>query len=548
VIKRLSFGLSVALVVFALVAPTASAARQAPPTDRAFGPASALRQGLGGGASLARYGYRPLHPRAYARAKAAAEAAATHRKPRPSPSPTPVSYPNVSPSFQGTYQSGLTPPDTTGAIGRDRYIELVNTAFAIYGRTGSLISSGSLASLTGITGYALSDPQVIFDVKTQRFYYVAIYFDPFFLSDNGIAIGYSTTAQPTGSASFCQYYLSYGADLPDYPKLGDSGDFLLTGYNLFTFFASQYVGSEVMWLSKPPAGSTCAAGSDFSLGFFGPLHNASGTLTATPVPADLVDDANGTGYVVGNADLTDPASAPGGVADFLTLFQVDTAGTDANGHPVAGISGPQTVAVDPHSIPANAPEMGSTSVLDTLDGRLEHAVAAVDPSRGSGGQIAVWTAHAVFGGAGAEERWYEIDPSTAALFQHGVVSSPSLFVWNGAISPDRANNGTSAAFGGSMAMSVSTSSSTTYPAIQVVWKSGSNAQTGLNLLLQSPGPNVDSSCSPCRWGDYSGATADPAADQLGAAGRVWLSNQWNVASSSSSGTDWRTWIFSVQPA
>jgi hypothetical protein len=265
------------------------------------------------------------------------------------------------------------------------------------------------------------------------------------------------------------------------------------------------------------------------------------------VPADLVDDSGGTGYVVGNADLTDPVAAPGGSANFLTLFEVSTTGFDGAGHPLAGISGPQAVGVNAYQIPANAPQKGSSALLDTLDGRLEHAVAAIDPSRGASGQIAVWTAHAVFGGPGSEERWYEIDPATASTFQTGAAGSASLFVWNGAISPDRANNGTSAAFGDSMAMSVSTSSSTTYPAIQFVWKKGSNAQTGLNLLLQSPGPNVDFSCSPCRWGDYSGATPDPAADQLGTAGRVWLANQWNVASATTSDTDWRTWIWSVQP-
>jgi hypothetical protein len=368
---------------------------------------------------------------------------------------------------------------------------------------------------------------------------VAVYFDPFFLSDNGIAIGYSTTAQPSGAGSFCQYYVSYGADLPDYPKLGDSGDVLMTGYNLFTFFASSYVGSEVFWLSKPPTGSTCAAVSDFTYGFSGALHNQSGTLTATPVPADLVDGGK-TGYVVGNADLTDPASAPGGAADFLTLFQVTTT-PDANGHPVASFGSPQTIPVAPYSIAANAPEKGSSSVLDTLDGRLEHAVAAVDPA--NGGRVDVWTAHAVFGGAGARERWYEIDPSTSSLFQKGVASSDALYVWNGAIAPDR--NGTTHLFGDSMAMSVSTSSATAYPAIQLVWKNGANEPTELKQLLQSPGPNVDSSCSPCRWGDYSGATSDPKPDA--AVGRVWLSNQWNVASSSTSGTDWRTWVMAVHP-
>jgi hypothetical protein len=109
---------------------------------------------------------------------------------------------------------------------------------------------------------------------------------------------------------------------------------------------------------------------------------------------------------------------------------------------------------------------GSPYLLDTLDARFEAAVAAVDPGHG----IALWTAHAVFGGPGAEERWYEIDPTTGSLLQSNTVTSSSLFVWNGAVSPDRANSGSTAAFGDSMAMSVSTSSTSSYPAIQLVWK------------------------------------------------------------------------------
>jgi hypothetical protein len=99
-----------------------------------------------------------------------------------------------------------------------------------------------------------------------------------------------------------------------------------------------------------------------------------------------------------------------------------------------------------------------------------------------------------------------------------------------------------------MAMSVNTSSATTYPALQVVWKQGAGAQSPLTSLVQSAGPSVDSSrsdTSACRWGDYSGASPDPAA--TGAVGTVWLSNQYNVASGTPSDTDWRTRVFGVRP-
>jgi hypothetical protein len=500
-----------------------------------------------GGPSHAPLGYLPLHARELALAKARANAqAAKPARPRPGGGGAPVvsTYLNVSPSFNGTYMSGGTPPDTTGAMGPDRYVETVNTQYAIYSRAGSLLNSGSLSSLTGISGglfgYSLSDPQMMWDAKTQRFYYSAVYYD-FLFFDTGLAVGFSKTATPASASDFCQYAIQFGGELPDYPKLGDSSDFLLFGYNKFGNFASTYDGSEFATLNKPPAGSTCPAPSAFSVYTSGVLHNADTSLAATPVPANLVDDATGTGYVVANADLTTRPSA-----DFASVYSVTTNGVDANGLPVPSISGPTNVLVPSYSIPANATQNGSSYRLDTLDGRFEAAVAAVDPSRG--GNVALWTAHAVFGGAGAEERWYELDPSAASLLQSGSVSNSSLFIWNGAISPDRANNGTTGAFGDSMAMSVSTSSSTTYPAMQLVWKKGATAQSTLKNLVQSSGANVDLSCSttdPCRWGDYSGASPDPAA--TGTVGQIWLGNQYNLAGGTTSSTAWRTWVAAVTP-
>lgn len=515
-------------------------------------PASDLPRSHGGSAKDA-LGWMPLHALDFARAKAAANTRAGLGSNRGKPrgggggsGATVSSYANVSPSFQGTYQSSLTPPDTTGAIGPDRYIETVNTQYAIYARTGTQITSASLSSLTGVPGglfgYSLSDPQMMWDAKTQRFYYSAVYYDAF-LSDNGLAVGWSKTATPRSSSDFCQYVIGFGSDLPDYPKLGDSADFLLYGYNLFSDAASTYAGSEITALNKPPAGSTCPSSSAFLAHTTSALHNANSSLAATPVPANLVDDANGTGYVVANADLSTVSSA-----NFVSVYQVTTNGVDSSGRPVPAFSGPTTVTVDSYSMPASAPQKGSLYLLDTLDGRFEAAVAAVDPSKGN--KLAIWTAHAVatIDGSAVEERWYELDPNATTPLQAGSVSASPLFIWNGAVSPDRANNGTSASFGDSMAMSVSTSSTTTYPAIQLVWKKAGATQSALTNLVQATGPGVDFSCADtgtCRWGDYSGASPDPAA--TGAAGKVWLGNQYNLANGSTSSTAWRTWLFGATP-
>jgi hypothetical protein len=548
--SRVVLGLAGVAAAFVGASP-APAANGAPPVP-ALVPAAALppTHGFGAGGLS---GYMPLHAQGFRLAKEAADVragVAAKGGGRPGRGgggggPTVSSYANVSPSFNGTYMSGGTPPDTTGAIGPDRYVETVNTQYAIYSRSGSLIGSGSLSDLTGIPtglfGYGLSDPQVMWDAKTQRFYYSAVYYDSLFFSDNGLAIGWSKTATPTSSADFCQYALQFGSELPDYPKLGDSSDFLLYGYNEFGNFASTYDGSEFAIVNKPPAGSACAPTTAFAVYSSGVLRNADASLAATPVPANLVDDANGTGYVVANADLTTVPSA-----NFVSVYSVSTNGTDANGIPVPLVSGPASVPVASYALPANAPQAGSSYLLDTLDGRFEASVAAVDPAHG--GVAAVWTAHAVFGGAGAEERWYEIDPATSSLLQSGVVTSGTSFVWNGAVSPDRASTGTSGAFGADMAMSVSTSSATTYPAIGFVWKKGASAQSALTTLVQAGGASVDLSCSstaPCRWGDYSGAVPDPAA--TGTVGKVWLANQYNVSGGTTSSTSWRTWVFAVTP-
>jgi hypothetical protein len=551
--KRLAAGAATVLAVLTVtVSPTLAGSRAAPPSTPTFGLASQLPPSRGG-ASNAPHGYMPLHARELALQKAAANARAGVGNNRPKPgggggTPTIFSPPGVSPSFAGTYQTGVTPPDTTGAIGPDRYIETTNLKYAIYSRTGSAINTGSLSQLTGIPGgifgYNLSDPQMMWDAKTGRFYYSAVFYDLFF-SANGLAVGWSKTSTPTSSSDFCQYAIDFGTDLPDYPKLGDSSDFLMYGYNLYGNFASAYTGSGFVTLNKPTAGSTCAPTSAFTVYNSGTLHNADGSEAATPVPANLIDDANGTGYVVANADLTDLTAHPSG-ADFASLYTVTTSGTDANGIPIPNLSGPTNVPVPAYSIPANAPEKGSSYLLDTLDGRFEAAVAAYDPAHAN--SMALWTAHAVFGGAGAEERWYEIDTSSGSLLQTDKATSSSLFIWNGAISPDRANNGTTAAFGDSMAMSVSASSATAYPSLQFISKRGGAPQSALTNLIQANGPNIDSSCSstsPCRWGDYSGASPDPSA--TGAAGKIWLANQYNVGSSSTSDTDWRTWLFGLTP-
>ena len=477
-------------------------------------------------------GYRPLHPDAYARAKQRAAAHAPAAKPGPKPPPPPSG-----PGWDGQYETDLTPPDPTGAMGPTEYIEFTNLRYGVYNRSGGLLTQGTLGNLSAHNNSDLSDPQILWDPATQRFYYTVLD-----VADDTFAFGFSKTSAPLNPTDWCQYGadMGYGTDyLPDYPKMGDSSDFILIGSNIF-YFGLAYVGSDVDWIAKPPAGTSCP-GSLIS-GGWGPISNADGSQLSTPVPA-VQTDPSSTGWVMGAPDIT-----TSGPSTYISAVPITNDGT---GH--AAIGATKTITVtDPNAgfdVPPNAPERGSSYVLDTLDGRLERAVAGRDPAFGN--VNAVWTAHAVAGGAGTEERWYEVDPSAGTVLQQGKATSSSLYVWNGAISPDRAYDGTTGAFGSNMVMGFNTSSSTTYPAIQMVTKRGASAQSAFVVIKQATGPNVDYSCDNCRWGDYSGASPDPGAAQTGTVGTVWLSGEWNTPDNTrrnqSPNTDWRTWNWFASP-
>jgi hypothetical protein len=421
-------------------------------------------------------------------------------------------------SFQGINNPNVAPPDETSAVGLTRYVELVNTDFAIYNKTANTpIATGSINSLTGSAATdSVFDVQVIWDPTTRRFYYAAD--DVVSGADNRVAFGFSTTASPSGAADFCKYTIGFGATFPDFPKLGDSRFFAEIGSNLFNGRGA-FLGSDLLAISKPPAGTTCPAASTFKVDDAAPLMINATTPAFTPVAANEID-TNGTGFA-----LARPVSLP---ATQLSLFRVSR--DAATGNPLIQSTG-TPVGVPSYTLPANAPQSGSVNRIDTSDARPTQAVAAVDPAHG--GRFAIWTQHTIDVGGRAAVRWYEIDPATHGLLQSGTAASASLFQFNGAISPNRQVNGTTVGGGDAMVLNFDTSSTTTLPAIKMVSKIGSGAQSAPVRVKGSPGQlsgfDCDAATQFCRWGDYAAATPDPAT-----ANQIWQVSQF--AAGAGSGT------------
>lgn len=186
----------------------------------------------------------------------------------------PSAAPVTTRSFEGIFQPNSAPSDSTGAVGPNRYIELVNTNFAIYNKTSNTpIATGTLNELAGQAPTVNSfDPQIIWDAQTNRFYYLM---DSIFsATDNKLAFGFSKNAAPNSAADFCHYQVNYGAAFPDYPKVGDSQHFLIIGVNTF---APGFVGSDIMGISKPPAGTTCPDVLTFKFGIVQNIKDSAGT-------------------------------------------------------------------------------------------------------------------------------------------------------------------------------------------------------------------------------------------------------------------------------
>lgn len=546
--KRAILALCAALLSFGLMAPAAHAG-----TGRgadSLGPAHAW---------LVRYkrahGYLPIGDdfAAYERNVTLRYRRWLRSHPVAAPAPrSPLTAPPTTlVNIEGQKDNRLAPGDPTGAAGPSSYIQFINDKMAIYTRSGSLVHSlgtGAFAKPGGAdTDY--SDPQILWDAGTRRFYYLIIH-----TTDDTFAWGFSKSSSPRNVATgFCHYTadFGYGSNLPDYPKLGQSRDFLLIGANIYAVEA--YVGSDIDWISKPrgrAAIRTCPDASAFHQGKQTAIKNADGqTFASDPNPAQQADPS-ATGWVVAVPDETNS----GATGNFLTIFKVTRNQDGTANIPNAGTQ----VSVAAFAPPPPAPQQGTNFTLDTLDGRLTHAVSAIDPDHG--GAVALWTGHTVSGGAGSQWQWYEVDVNAATVLQQGDIADASLWVLNGAVSPDRlvtVRNGQDVAkFGGDAVFGFTTTSANAVPAVQAASKDAGSPLSAFVLVKQSPGVDNGFDCTlnpivpnRCRWGDYSGAAPDPGAPLNGVEGQVWLTNMFSTGGATPDPLNptWSTQIWAARP-
>ncbi|MFT4540297.1 MAG: hypothetical protein ACI835_002747 [Planctomycetota bacterium] len=402
--------------------------------------------------------------------------------------------PNLIQSFEGTRMfdpgAAFLPPDTCGAVGIDHFVEVVNTNFSVYERaTGNRVVNLSMASFFGVGGNP-GDPRVVYDHHSQRWFVLATNFN------DRIYVAASTSSDPTGTFYTTHFLTSQGIDsgkFPDYETLGVDANGIYTAAAMFSSGATM----TIFALDKAPL----IAGSP-SLGTVTAFRGLSWEGAIQPT---VTHGNPGRQYFVSLntlsslrvREITPPLTSP-------TMTDLGT------------------VSVPSFSQPPDAPSLGSTVPLDSVDYRPMNSVYRAG---------SIWTAHSVDVSGRSAVRWYEIDASSLTTSQIGTIDSPDMAYLMPSIAVNSAGDavlGFSGAVPTAYAAAYFTGRLAGDPPGQVgppvLFKAGESAYE----YLDSYGRN--------RWGDYSLVSIDPNDDLT----------FWTVQEYARTSGHWGTWIAELQ--
>jgi hypothetical protein len=399
----------------------------------------------------------------------------------------------VDPSFR------VAPPDTTGDVGPNHYVQWVNLRYSVYTLTRDV--NHNITGFTPVAGfpkqgnviwqgfggpcetYNDGDPIVQYDQLANRWILTqfAVTATPYTQ-----CVAVSTGPDPTGT--FYRYSYSYGTDFNDYPKMGVWPDAYYITYNMFRN-GSSFRGSEVCAFERDKMLIGAAARQVCAL---------TSSSNASLVPSDL----EGT--------TLPPAGTPNLLLSITSSavrfwrFTVNwTAGTGT-------LSGPTTIAGVAAFTRACSggtciPQPGTTQKLDSLADRLMYRLSY----RNLGTREALVINHSVATGGVSGIRWYELQNATGQTMktatpiirQQGTFSPSADYRWMGSAAMDKT---------GGIAVGYNISNASTIkPSLRYAYRAPADPLGTLGnetSILVGPGSQLTTLA---RWGDYSTISIDP---------------------------------------
>jgi hypothetical protein len=393
----------------------------------------------------------------------------------------------------------VAPPDTTGDVGPNHYVQWVNLRYSIYTLTRD--ASNQITGFNLVPGFPKQgsvvwqgfggrcgsdndgDPIVQYDQLADRWVLTqfAVSAQPYTQ-----CVAVSTTPDPTGT--YFRYAFSYSRSFNDYPKMGVWPDGYYITYNMFRNGAS-FTGNTV-----------CAFERDKML-----IGAAARQICANTTAGHSLEPSDLEGTTL------PPAGTPNMLMSITTAttsvqfwrFAVNwTAGTGT-------LTGPTNIAVASFARACSGgaciPQPGTTQRLDSLADRLMYRLSY----RNIGGSERLVINHSVTSGTGVGIRWYELTNATGQTMrtatpvvrQQGTYAPSNDFRWMGSAAIDKT---------GGIAIGYNISNaSTIVPSIRYAYRgpadplgtlgNETNALTGLGIQTATLS----------RWGDYSTISVDP---------------------------------------
>ncbi|MBI3639255.1 MAG: Ig-like domain repeat protein [Thaumarchaeota archaeon] len=386
------------------------------------------------------------------------------------------------------------PPDVQIATGPNNVLEMVNLEGEIWTKQGVSISTFPLSSFFMSGSDSLSDPKVLFDSISGRWF--ASILD---ITTNSVLIAVSSTNDPTGTWNI--YSVSFGNNCPDQPILGLNDDKVLVSGNDFTNHCNgNFAGAQYFILDKSAmlAGSaTVSAQSsvpDTSKFSVHPVQSLSSTPTL---------------YMI---------SVGSGSTNKAQLFSINGA------VPSAVVTITNLTILTTH-IPPHAVQPGTTSRIDTGDTRIQDAawfqgnlwLSLNDACLPSGDTVNRACIHLT-----------QISTSTLQVKQDFRYGASGFYYFYPALRIDGM---------GDLDVIFGFSSSTVFPSLAVTGQAVSDPVNTLEQSLTIKSGSASDTSG--RYGDYFGAALDPSDPTL-----IWVAGEYH--SSSFSSLNWSTFISNVK--
>ena len=393
----------------------------------------------------------------------------------------------------------VAPPDTTGDVGPNHYVQWVNLRYAVYTLTRDV--SNNITGFNLVPGFPKNgntlwsgfggrcqsdndgDPIVQYDQLADRWILTqfAVSSTPYTQ-----CVAVSTSPDPTGT--YFRYAFSYSRNFNDYPKMGVWPDAYYITYNMFRNGAT-FNGNQVCALER-------------SQMLIGAVARQACAMTSTSQASLEPSDLEGTALP--------PAGTPNLLLSITSTalnfwrFTVNwSAGTGTLTGPtaIAGVAAFSRACGGGVCIP----QPGTSEQLDSLGDRLMYRLSY----RNIAGSERLVINHSVTSGSGVGIRWYELTnavgqtmaSATPVLRQQGTFAPTNDFRWMGSAAIDQT---------GGIAIGYNISNSTSIvPSIRYAYRGpadplgtlGNETTILVGSGIQTPTLN--------RWGDYSTISVDP---------------------------------------